>query len=447
MSAILQSLEKLTAEAHVLRQRQPTNAEQACRKLSAAVAQIRMKTGEVRAQAPKLDTNRIWSRFSAGKFELAVLDGLQFRELCQDSRFAFRREFVDALAREPSRLNRSRCLYAMVSSYFSRWRQMQEPEIVERLLIAAVSQFQRPAPAVRKWRSSATIFSADAASGLANEICAGQRPVDDVLKEHYVGLDSSLARHTGAAAARFACDYLRQVEASKSDGWTLAYLRWVTDGILSRFIDPDAFYYSISSLILSQSATRPMFKKALLDYVQAHESLRDPRIPQNSSNWRLMDPRAARLYLSWLARENIELFFNTILPGNSENHRRKDFWLRYQGKIRDFQVAVSGRDLWKVKASESGLTYSRIAHPTTSAFLMRLEGYGQDYIVVEFSETGNAAYIFNAADFEAKGVTMRTPEFDLNWHLKFDKTNRIVHAHDWESKAAYDLSTNFGIRP
>ncbi len=159
---------------------------------------------------------------------------------------------------------------------------------------------------------------------------------------------------------------------------------------------------------------------------------------------------AARQYLSWLARDSIIFFFNTILPNNNENRRRKDFWLRYHDRILDFQVAVSEEDLWKVKANEKSsdfLCYSKVAHPTTSAFLMKFDGYGRHYLIAEFSETGNAAYIFTYKDFEATNVTMRTPQFDLKRHLKFDKTNRIIHIGAWESKTAYTLATQFGIRP
>ena len=78
---------------------------------------------------------------------------------------------------------------------------------------------------------------------------------------------------------------------------------------------------------------------------------------------------------------------------------------------------------------------------------MRFQGYGGDYVVVEFSEKGNAAYIFRAADFEGRRVTMRTPRFDLKAHLKFDDAHRILHIHDWEPKAAYKLASEFGVRP
>jgi hypothetical protein len=78
---------------------------------------------------------------------------------------------------------------------------------------------------------------------------------------------------------------------------------------------------------------------------------------------------------------------------------------------------------------------------------MRFEGYGAHYVVVEFSEKGNAAYIFTAADFEAKRVTLRTPRFELKKHLKFDDSHRIIHIGDWEAKASYKLASEFGIRP
>ena len=139
-----------------------------------------------------------------------------------------------------------------------------------------------------------------------------------------------------------------------------------------------------------------------------------------------------------------------ILPNNSENRRRKDFWLRYHDRIRDFQVAVSEADVWKVKASKQDtdlLCYSHVAHPTTSAFLMKFEGYGGHFLIIEFSEKGNAAYIYDMADFESRGLTLRTRRYDLKNHLKFDHANRILHIADWERKAAYRLSSEFGIRP
>jgi hypothetical protein len=225
----------------------------------------------------------------------------------------------------------------------------------------------------------------------------------------------------------------------------------MTESVLSDLTEAGAFADAIGTLILSQSAKRSeSFQRGLLSYIQCHKRLGDPRARESLPNWRSIAPEAAQRYLSWLARDSIIFFFNTILPNNSENRRRKDFWLRYHDRIQDFQVAVSDADEWKLKSSQDSEDfnyYSEVAHPTTSAFLMKFEGYGQQYLIIEFSEKGHAAYIYRMADFEARGLTLRTHRFDLKNELKFDDTNRIFHSGDWEHKWASKLSFELGIRP
>jgi hypothetical protein len=157
-----------------------------------------------------------------------------------------------------------------------------------------------------------------------------------------------------------------------------------------------------------------------------------------------MEPEAVQRFLSWLARDSIIFFFNTILPDTDENRRRKDFWLLYHSKIKDFQVALSEEDYWKVKASQEadGLAaYSRLNHRSTSAFMMRFGNMGAGILVVEFSEKGNAAHIFEWPDF-APGLRARA--YNLN-DLKLGR-ERIIHRGEWEREAR-NLMARFGIRP
>jgi EH_Signature domain len=450
----LEALRQLAAEDQVIRQRAalpPVNGPHACQQLGNALNKLRQKLSVVKLDRPKLNAERVWSAFAASQYNLGALDGLQFRTLCSDEKTALRSEFIAALTRSPEKLKRSRCLYGMVNGYFSEWRTMIDPTSVEQLLTAVFSSYDGKNQVVQKWYANKRLFSEQAATCMADEICSSQKAVDDVLKDYYIGPLTKLGQSVRASAARSACEYLRRTEGSRDSEWSVRYLQWMTESVLSELTLPDAFYYAISTLILSESARRSeSFQRALRSYVQNHKRLGDPRVRESSLNWRSIAPEAAQRYLSWLARDSIIFFFNTILPNNNENRRRKDFWLRYHDRIRDFQVAVSEADLWKVKASQKNselLYYSHVAHPTTSAFLMRFEGYGRHYIVVEFSEKGNAAYIFTAADFESKRVTMRTPRFDLKKHLKFDDSHRILHMGDWEPKASYKLSSEFGIRP
>jgi len=450
----LTALGQLGAEEHVIRNRAalpPVSAQLACSQLSGTLQKLRQKLSVVKLDRPKLNAERVWSAFAASRYDLDVLDGLQFRALCSDEKTSLRPEFISALTRNPEKLKRSRCLYGMVNGYFTEWRTMSDPISVEHLLISVCSNYANKNPVVQKWHASRQLFTDQAAAFLADQICSEQKAVDEVLKSHYVGPLTKLGLSVRASAARVAGDYLRRTESSRDSEWSLSYLQWMTENVLSDLTLPDAFYYAVSSLIVSESARRSeSFQRALRSYVQHHKRLGDPRVRESSLNWRSMASEAAQRYLSWLARDSIIFFFNTILPNNNENRRRKDFWLRYHDRIKDFQVALSEADVWKVKASQQGseiLYYSQVFHPTTSAFLMRFEGYGEHFIVVEFSEKGNAAYIFSAADFESRKVTMRSLRFELKKHLKFDDRHRIIHIGAWEDKAAYKLSSQFGIRP
>lgn len=454
MNFTLESLQRLAAENHVIRNRAglaPVDASRACQQLTGTLKTLRQKLSTVKLDRPKLDVEKVWAAFAASNHDLDALDGLQFRTLCSSEKTALQPEFIEALARSPDKLTRSRCLYGIVNSYFSEWRQMSNPVAIESLLIGVFRSFGPKNPVVQTWRDNGRLFSEEAASFLAAQICDEQKSVDEVLKSYYVGPLTKLGLSVRAVAARSAGERLHCLERSRDNEWSMRYLKWVIEGVLSDLTTPEDFAQAVSALILSESAKRSEeFQHALRLFAQNHKRLGDPRVRESSLNWRSIASAAAQRYLSWLARDNIIFFFNTILPNNSENRRRKDFWLRYHDRIRDFQVAVSEADLWKVKAIQKKselLLYSHVYHPTTSAFLMKFEGYGGHFLVVEFSETGNAAYIFGMKAFEEQGVTMRTHRFQLARHLKFDDTHRIIHRGDWEPKASYRLSSEFGIRP
>jgi hypothetical protein len=159
---------------------------------------------------------------------------------------------------------------------------------------------------------------------------------------------------------------------------------------------------------------------------------------------------AKERFLAWIAKESIVFFFNHVLPDNSENRRRKDFWLKYARQLVDFQVALSDRDLVRLtaRALAGGLPSSaRVDHQTTSAFLMRFRGSrGSDVIVVEFSESGNAAHKFEAKQFESKAGTLRSRSFRFVTLKHEADENRIVHRGDrWESMA-FNRMAEWGIR-
>ena len=76
------------------------------------------------------------------------------------------------------------------------------PAALESLLTAVFATAYGKNPVVQKWRKNETLFSDQAASFLAGEICTDQKTVDEVLKSYYVGPLTRLGVCVRAIAAR-----------------------------------------------------------------------------------------------------------------------------------------------------------------------------------------------------------------------------------------------------
>lgn len=412
---------------------------------------LRTHIGRIRPTPPPLDPNQVWQTFEANGGDLTKLNNLEVRTLCSAGEFAIRQRFVQALQADPERLKNGRCLYALVNSYFTYWREMENAEELERVLRSSIARYPRKSPAVELWRSAGSLFSDKAANGLADFIATRQSKIDTVLALQYVGTGTKLASATRARTAEMASGRFQRLEQEWTESACLTYLDWILDDVLTSGVPLPPFHASASVLIMSRSAEKwQSIQSKLHAFVQRDPRLGDPRLKQYTPNWRGMHPDAGQRVLSWLARESILFFFNTILPPNDENRRRAEFWLRYHRKILDFQVAMSDQDLWKFKANKAPANlpvYSRVAQTATSAFLMQFRGYAQDYVIAEFSETGNAAYIYDKATFESRNVNLRTPQFNLTGHLKHERwPHRILHQRGWERPARRKLA-ELGIVP
>jgi hypothetical protein len=239
----------------------------------------------------------------------------------------------------------------------------------------------------------------------------------------------------------------------------LKELQWISENLLTPALSTDGYRSAMGKLIVSRLAEgMPAFQSALVNLIHADERLGDPRLAYCAQNWRTVSPEAKEKFLAWLAKDTLQFFFDTLVPNNDRNRRRAVFWLEYakkQGKIKDFQVAVSEDDRPRIRASRAKTipSYSNIRGGKASAFLMVFEGWNhKEYVVIEFSETGHAAYIYERDVFEASGAKIRSNSFDMSEDLRRmnDAQDRILHLVDtrerWETKARRKLA-DLGIRP
>jgi len=101
------------------------------------------------------------------------------------------------------------------------------------------------------------------------------------------------------------------------------------------------------------------------------------------------------------------------------------------------------------------LAVAKDPHPKTSTRQAPSQGaqafvlYFDSHVIVEFSESGNASYVYERAKFETQfGRELRFGGIPNHSALKSKSAahGRILHLGDWETKAEDDLQ-ELGIRP
>lgn len=462
MIQIHQGLDRLAADLTELREStmwRTVDPAPYLRQLDKVVEALAAKSDNVSSPKPPLNADEVWTRWRGVAFDLAKLDAREIRTLCVSPKTAMKSRLVSALSSNPDALKRWINLNGFVQAYFGQWRTMENPEIVESLIQNMLSQgkIHRRSKFLDLWRQSTFLFSAEASRRLGKAILKDHKSVQQSCAEYCIEPSSPLASAAHEYAAAAAAEELAHRDSRIGPEIALKELQWISDHLLTSALSPDAYREAMNKLIVSRMADGiPAFQSALVSMVHRDERLGDPRLAYCAANWRKI-PEARERFLAWLAKETLQFFFDTLVPRNDTNRRRAEFWLEYakkQGKIKDFQVAVSEEDRPKIRASRATTipSHSSITGGKTSAFLMVFEGYGAEFVVIEFSETGNAAYIYEREMFESHRISIRSNSFHLNDDLKRVRAardriwHRINTLERWELKAHRQLA-DLGIRP
>jgi hypothetical protein len=214
------------------------------------------------------------------------------------------------------------------------------------------------------------------------------------------------------------------------------------------------FKREVGATILHPSAGQvPELTEQLKRFVFHDDRLRDPRLPANDMNWRGVAHEARDRFIQWLSRDDIEFFFEHVLPRGTDPHGRKDFWLRYVKRVLMSRPLLNWRDQTKLKARMAQLhgqvgNYGRISGlADTSAFLL---DFGR-VVVVEFSRVGNACYVYEKA--AAKQLIpdfWSTEPFDVSGRKGLKQpslaADRVTHAGWWRDELA-NILARYGVRP
>ena len=218
--------------------------------------------------------------------------------------------------------------------------------------------------------------------------------------------------------------------------------------VCSLLVDREVFKSTLATIILSNKARDSEEVQAMvIDFLLKNDGVGDPRI--HPENWAGIRDEAKQRVIQWLSREDINFFFELLLRDRDDKHGRKSFWLKYVEKISRSRALVSKEDLRHHavrlrEMEEKGRSYGElIGSNTSSAFVL---DFGR-IVVVEFSEVGNACYIYKKEaftelleEFWAKEVPFRLLK---NQDVVAERITRSMK--DWQSSARQVLS-RFGVR-
>jgi|GEM_PF-1617883 len=193
----------------------------------------------------------------------------------------------------------------------------------------------------------------------------------------------------------------------------------------------------------------------LRDYVVGKDVWRNPKLKAAgiATAWNRVPDLIWRMVLQWVNEGNLRDFFDVLAARNSADEGRLSFWSRYMKQIswtrlifsnETVVLAQSNGAIRELIAREAGAYATLYGNKNIDAFIMQIG----EYIIVEFSTTGNAAYVYDSATlkFDRYSSSYHGGTEDLRYGFHAGARCRIIHKPGWQSTAAYELS-RLGIRP
>ena len=187
---------------------------------------------------------------------------------------------------------------------------------------------------------------------------------------------------------------------------------------------------------------------------QAHEQLKELALKQwgnpqyeSSAAWLNVKSDTKQMVIQWFVRADLEAFFR--LFSQTADERRFQYWMRFIKQISYSQIFLGRNALYsrrtdqqKFISSNKGRLFELIGGTLgNNSFMLKI---GNLYIA-EFSETGNACYLYDRMPFENSGKTIFSLT-DLKNKSKPPLICTLKHTHSWEERFDEKLA-QLGVFP
>ncbi len=376
----------------------------------------------------------LWN--SVGHTNPAELSSRAIRYLSWETHVAIQPAF-QAIALTPERIT-ARLLQGIVRSVHRCWDTTVNTPSVGNLVVALTS-YAGKNTLIEKWKQNlGYVLNKGGPLRFASDVIRGGTTWEKVADQWGLEADSefgnqvlmqSVVLSLGGRDNDFFQNAIRFVLPSKH--WRLS-----------------SFKTSVQQMITACSRLSSEQAERLKDFILSDPRLLDPRLPANGPNWVAISDTAKDIVIQWLSAEDIQLFFDHVLTTRNDPHGRKPFWLRYMGKVKRSRPLLSALDegRWQANTATRGKrNFGRMDYLcNTSAFLL---DFGR-VIVVEFSQVGNAVYVYEHRDVpDLNDAFWSQARFPLSMLKQKDYcVERMTHTPLWQSKMR-TLLAQFGIHP
>lgn len=434
MLDVLGSIERLLGTMH--NEAPPSvPAERTIKSLVAAVAKLSQPKKPRPAKCP---TNYIdmWNR--TGVNGVSEIPNRAIRYLSWETDIAVTPEF-QTVALRPDRIS-SRSLQGLVRSQHRRWCAVATKDRIAKLA-NAVMTYDGKNVLIQKWKDGLQyILNLNGPEYFAKDIIESGTSWERVADEW--GLEPG---------SEFGHQVLeRCISVSLAGSFDSEKLQAVVirNVLPSRHWTPASLKLAVQQLILASDHSSQEHCEKIKMFILTDSRLLDPRLPANVPNWIGISDKARDLVIQWLSAEDIELFFDHVLPHRSDPHGRKPFWMKYKSKIKRSRSLLSYLDerRWQANAAtKTKHNFGRMEYfSDTSAFLL---DFGP-VLVVEFSKVGNAVYIYRHRDIP--GLDERfwsAAPFPIRELKQPDNcVDKLTHNVHWQSRMR-TLLAQFGVHP
>ncbi|HMY54278.1 MAG TPA: EH signature domain-containing protein [Candidatus Obscuribacter sp.] len=364
-----------------------------------SLAKIRSKSSSI--APPKEATIQIallaWNQaLSSNNFD--SISKRTLRTLCCVSDVVVTESFIDLLKKLPE--TSPRMLRDLIGVYLETWEKREKYKFLGDFIQDSLSSANTTSKLINVWKEHKSNFLGEqAASSLADKLATNLEEIEDYFERVY------LPRKHSSFSAAVALTLAKQLGRRLDENGALNEEVW--DFFQTYLLVYPTFQKKQRDAMLAilvkriekhrhQKEWEPL-RNYLRDLVLKSPELGDPRI--ETVKWKEFDAEARQIVISWLAEEDIGLFFELIIK--RDPHKRKPYWLRYVKEATNSLVIVGEAD-FKYHAkkleefSREGRTFSRGYGLPTSAFIMDFGAIA----IVEFSEVGNACYVYNRKDME-----------------------------------------------